>query len=624
MGSQILKTKASSALTKPLPPNYHALVTPVLHRRFVRASWTTLTIAYVANILMENISGWPWSAFPLGRSGINALVLFFFLMPILVLRIAQLATTSNKSLSDIHCLVRSIADRRLLKCMIYYIISAWLIVQFYLWNTLPSSDLGITTESIYHGHWELNERSLYLGFYSIPLGVIQGLIHVWIDRDYLKLHDEEKSFSQAFLESTVKSIQRIGTTIIASVASGPFSYWLLRPIVYRVGRLVVGSFTKIEPEEISQPMSDKIDLFFRSIWLTILIVVAWESTNLSFAVEFGKGPIRGGKTISEISPDPNGSLVLGLKLKKKPLSRRLAFKELSHIANEMAPRRETIFKELTKPIYTLNQIITECREAIAPIVTNLTPPPEAPANAADQKSASPVKEIKGFSPQKPIEQNILRTPAKQSAFEQWQATPGTMPKSPINFDVLKSQLVKKEVVESKFYEILNPVLHSQYGDALRLTIQRKTTSLLPDSGAQVDAINALVGFALASLKEDTYGTIQKELASILEDFTKISAALEKYMAEPPVHWTDIHAKEILAKNVTSEKEKLFPEAVALSVAVNDGLQKIGEAFEKYFDSLGLSVDARRKIRLVREAAKRKAAAAAIAAAAATPATPGPA
>ncbi|KAK6517276.1 hypothetical protein TWF281_003936 [Arthrobotrys megalospora] len=608
MGSQILKTKAPSALAKPLPPNYHALVTPVLHRRFVRASWTTLTIAYVGNILMENISGWPWSAFPLGRAGINTLVLFFFLMPILVLRIAQLSTTSNKSLSDVHCLLRSVANRSLPKCIFYYTLSAWLIIQFYLWNTLPSSELGVTTESIYHGHWELNERPLYLGFYAVPLGVIQGLIHIWTDRDYLKLHDEEKSFTQAFLESAVKSIQRVGTTIIVSVASGPFSYWMFRPIVYRIGRIVVGSFTKIEPEEVSQPMSDKIDLFFRSIWLSVLIVVAWESTNLSFAVEFGKGPIREGKTISEISPDPNGSLILGLKLKKKPLSRRLAFKELAHIAKEMAPRRETVFKELTKPIYTLNQIITECREAIGPIVTSLTPPPEAPAAANDPKSASPVKEIKGFSPQKPLEENIMKTPAKQRSLDKWQATPGNMPKSPINLDVLKGQLVKKEVVESKFYEFLNPVLHSQYGDALRLTIQRKTTSLLPDASVQVDAINALVGFALASLKEDTYGTVQKELAGILEEFTKISAALDKYMTEPPVHWTDIHAKEILSQNNPSEKGQLFPEAVALSSAVNDGLQKVGEAFEQYFDNIGLSVDARRKIRLLREAAKRKAAA----------------
>ncbi|KAK6336023.1 hypothetical protein TWF730_003395 [Orbilia blumenaviensis] len=606
MGSQILKTKASSALTKPLPPNYHALVTPVLHRRFVRASWTTFTIAYVANILMENISGWPWSAFPLGRAGINALVLFFFLMPVLVLRIAQLSTTSNKSLSDIHGLVHSITNQRLLKSIMYYTLSAWLIIQFYMWNTLESSDLGFTTESIYQGHWELNERSLYLGFFAVPLGVIQGLIHIWIDRDYLKLHDEEKSFYQAFLESTVKSVQRIGTTIIASVGMGPLGYWMFRPIVYRIGRIVVGSFTKIEPEDVSQPMSDKIDLFLRSIWLTVLIVIAWESTNLSFAVEFGKGPIREGKPISAISPDPNGSLILGLKLKKKPLSRRLAFKELSYIANEMPARRETIFKELTKPIYTLNQVITECREAIAPIITNLTPPPDAPANATDPKIASPVKEIKGFSPQKPLEQNILRTPAKQGVLEKWQATPGNMPKSPINLDVLKSQMVKKEVVENKFYEFLNPVLHSQYGDALRLTVQRQTTCLLPDASAQVDAINALVGFAIASLKEDTYGTVQKELAGILEDFAKISSVLEKYMAEPPVHWTDIHAKEVIAKKDAAEKETLFPEAVALSTAVNEGLRKIGEEFEKYFDNIGLSVDARRKIRLLREAAKRKA------------------
>ncbi|KAF3907282.1 hypothetical protein ABW20_dc0110052 [Dactylellina cionopaga] len=605
MGSQILKSKAPSALAKPLAPNYHALVTPVLHRRFVRASWMTLTIAYIGNILMENISGWPWSAFPLGRAGINTMVLFFFLLPILVLRIAQLSTTSNRSLSDLHCLLRSIANRTLFKCIFWYTLSAWLIVQFYLWNTLPASDLSIVTKKISYEPYQLNERPLYLLFYTFPLGIIQGFVHVWIDRDYLKLQDEDKTLWQTFSDSAVKSIQRIGTTIIASVVSAPICYWLFRSLICRVTYTIVGSFIKIHFTAPPQTLSNKIDLLFRSVWLTMLLVIAWEATNLSFTLEFGKGPIREGKTISEISPDPNGSLVLGLKLKTKPLSRRMAFKELLFIATEATPRRESIFKELTKPVCTLKQIMTECREAIKVIVPSLAPAIEPPSSVLPVKDPSPIKNIPGFSPKKPLEENVLRTPMAKTFVDQWQAAPGNTPTSPINFDSIKTHLIKKEIIESRVYSFLNPILYSQYGDIFRFTIQRKTTSLLPDANMQVDAINALTSFICASLKEDIYGMVQKDLPEILEELTKISTVLEGYISDPPLHWTDIHAKQVLDEQSLSSREALFPEAIELQTTINDALRSIGDAFGPYFKQMDLSVDAKRRIRLACETAKNK-------------------
>ncbi|KAK6535144.1 hypothetical protein TWF694_001622 [Orbilia ellipsospora] len=605
MGSQILKTKATGARTKPNAPNYHALVTPVLHRRFVRASWTTLTIAYIGNIIMENISGWPWSIFPLGRAGINTLILFVFLIPILILRIAQLSTTSKKNLSDVHCLLHSLTDRSLIKCVFWYTLSAWLIVQFYLWNTRASSDLSIVTKTISYETYRLNERPLYLLSCALPLGLIQGLIHVWVDRDYLKLQKQEQTVWQALSNSIIKSIQRVGTSIILSVASTPIFYIIFRPVICRVSHSLVGSIIKLNPDNQPQTLSNRFDLLFRSLWLSMLIIIAWEATNISFTVEFEKSPIREGKTISEISPDPNGSLLLGLRLKKKPFSRLLAFRELSFIATEMPQRRDSIFKELTKPIPTLKLILTECREIVGVIATNLSPPPEATTGTSDVKNPSPVKEIKGFSPQKPSDENILRTPAKKSVVEQWQATPGNMPTSPINLDAIKTHMIKRETVETKMYSLLNPILKSQYGDVFRITIQRKTTNLLPCASMQIDALNAMVGFIYASLKEDTYGMVQKDLAEILEELTRVSSALECYIANPPLHWTDIHAKKILESGSASAREALFPEAVLLLATVDDGLQKIGEAFNPYFDVMGLSTDVRRKIRRVCEEAKRK-------------------
>ncbi|EWC45737.1 hypothetical protein DRE_05074 [Drechslerella stenobrocha 248] len=602
MGSQILRSKAPSALAKPSAPNYHALVTPVLHRRFVRASWTTLIIAYVGNILMENVSSWPWSAIPLGRSAINTLTLFFFLMPILVLRIAQLSTTSNKGLSDVHCLIRSITDCTLLRCTIWYTLSAWLVIQFYIWNALPSSDLSLLTKAISYEPYCLNERPIYLGFYAIPLGIIQAIIHVWTDRDYLKLQDEEKTVWQAFSEAAIRSLQRICTTIIVSIASGPIVYWVLRAFVCRTSYTIVGSFVRIHPDARPQSLSNKVDLLFRSVWLTVLLVIAWEATNIAFTLEFTKSPIREGKVISDTSSDPNGSLILGLRLKKKPLSRRLAFKELKFIATEKKPRRETIFADLTKPTPALKQLLAECRDVIGVIITKFTPP-EQPSNALVIKPQSPGKDIKDFSPQQPLDENVLRTPPKNGVIGKWQATPGNMPSSPINLDSIKTHIAKKEVIESRVYEFLTPLLDSTYGDIFRMTVQRKTTALFPDASLQIDAIVALAGFVCASLDEDIYGMVQKDLPSLLEEFTNIASALEGYMSNPQPHWTDVHSKTLLELHDPSVNKQLFPEATALLDAVNTGLQKIGDAFEPYLPGMELSTDARRKIRSVRKTAK---------------------
>ena len=41
---------------------------------------------------------------------------------------------------------------------------------------------------------------------------------------------------------------------------------------------------------------------------------------MAFSVYFSQEPIHNGKTISERSTDPNGSLILGLKTTKKPLT----------------------------------------------------------------------------------------------------------------------------------------------------------------------------------------------------------------------------------------------------------------------------------------------------------------
>jgi len=62
-------------------------------------------------------------------------------------------------------------------------------------------------------------------------------------------------------------------------------------------------------------------MFIRSLWLSFLIGVMWQISNIAFDVYFTQKPLSAdGKTISEKSPDPNGTLISGLKASSAPLT----------------------------------------------------------------------------------------------------------------------------------------------------------------------------------------------------------------------------------------------------------------------------------------------------------------
>jgi nucleoporin NDC1 len=77
----------------------------------------------------------------------------------------------------------------------------------------------------------------------------------------------------------------------------------------------------------------------------------------------------------------------------------------------------------------------------------------------------------------------------------------------------------------------------------------------------------------ASLKEDQYGLVQKQIVRILESFCTTLAILERYTADPPIHWTDVESRNSPRPSLR-EPEKLIAE---LKTAIHN----IDEAFRSY-------------------------------------------
>lgn len=123
-------------------------------------------------------------------------------------------------------------------------------------------------------------------------------------------------------------------------------------------------------------------LFIRSAWIAFLLGSIWESAHVAFNVYFSEEPIKDGKTISEKSPDSNGTLVSGLK-SSGLLTQVMAFAELVFISHNSPTRRKSIFTDVDrKPTNIWEQILKECLAVIGEVdikLTGIGKPVAAPA-----------------------------------------------------------------------------------------------------------------------------------------------------------------------------------------------------------------------------------------------------
>ena len=109
-----------------------------------------------------------------------------------------------------------------------------------------------------------------------------------------------------------------------------------------------------------------------------------------------------------------------------------------------------------------------------------------------------------------------------------------------------------------------------------------------DAGIILDSIESLSLFAVASLKEDIYGNVQKDVPDIIRMLTKSLVSLEAMRKSFGIHWTD----------VSGDIES--PEVDLIVGGLRGALQDIIGAFGEYFDDMKMN---RAEVRAAREAAK---------------------
>ncbi len=156
---------------------------------------------------------------------------------------------------------------------------------------------------------------------------------------------------------------------------------------------------------------------------------------------------------------------------------------------------------------------------------------------------------------------------------------------------------QKEVIATKglgglFGEWSQWLLASKIGWIFRHEYRRNITAVVlgspyGDVGVIVDAIASISRLAVASLTQDKYGNVQRDVKLIIQTFTRTIIKLEAFKNEIGIHWTDV------------EKKQDCPEVDMILDALKRGLTDLLEAFGGYSEDLGLSQG---DMRMAREAA----------------------
>lgn len=95
----------------------------------------------------------------------------------------------------------------------------------------------------------------------------------------------------------------------------------------------------------------------------------------------------------------------------------------------------------------------------------------------------------------------------------------------------------------------------------------------------IDSVNALTALALASLTEDSYGKVAKDVKLLIQAFVSVIQSVEGFVRDLPVHWTDVEY---------SDSDRRVEEVDLVVGSMKAGLKEMVDAFGKYATELGLT------------------------------------
>lgn len=610
------------------PPLYRQFLTPALHRRFTSAALITLVVCYAEAVLIADKSSIFWFWFPIGPAGIRTLLLFVSALSIFVLRVAQLHLGSRTTASPFETFTRYLFRLNTVQTLAWYLFSAWWFSEVYMWSVPESANLGWVAAGKAWERKRLNERPIYLRSVFFMLAVLQSGLHLYYNYDSVALpvmqaktdassgQPPKQELPVLQLKVLLPSLSReIGTRATGMAILGPVVYALfIRRAAWSCSLYFAALLWDVPASQLSYIPPYHYSLILRSLTSGALLITLWEFSNAIFSAYLTLEPMKREQPLTGESKDPNASLLNGLKAKREVI-RTFAFCELALISQRFPARRKAIFADIDRPTGSAwTQIMTLCvgnilaisnriAEFQNPTTKSVAPPQRITIESLPSISSAPLRKENIFS--------NSQTPA--TTREKIESSFGTIAKSygqspqpakPLKFlesqraegekylGVARQKLLTQGQQESlsssgllaQYNAYLIRFLRTPFGRLFRRTFKRRVSTVVLGSpfgelNPIIDSVNALTALALASLTEDNYGKVAKDVPLLIQAFVSVIQSVEGFVRDLPVHWTDVEF---------SESDRRAEEVDLVVGTLKAGLKEMVDAFGKYAAELGLT------------------------------------
>ncbi|KAL8970684.1 MAG: hypothetical protein Q9183_001403, partial [Haloplaca sp. 2 TL-2023] len=611
-----------SAVGRPRP--YRELLTPVLHRRFTRAAGVCLLLCYAEAIIIGDKSSLLWSWFPIGFVGLRTLILAISFLLVFLLRLELLHCGKRATASPFQTLWQYSRSWHVLHTASIYVASAFIFTQVYVWSVPESANLDWVVQGRSWERSRLNERPIYLRSLYLGLALLQTAHHLCFDSDEIlgsngvigggpssgQLPDIETDPWESMKSKILPLLQEIGITSVGLSAFGPLLY------TSTVRRLAWNwSLSCVRLLDWDVPHTEKLSiippyhytLIIRSLISSFMLLLLWRVSILTFGAYVVQKPLKREQPLSQDSKDPNGSLINGLKA-RKAVVRTFAYWELALISQQFSDRRIAIFRDIDRqggPAWS--QISLECLKTISEVTTRIKdfgkPPVQQQASIKPEELQS-LPRLGGPLREEAV---LMGSPPPKTRREMVETKVGTIAKSygnnpvsgygsPISpktqqylesarnkiFSPEQQQAMTPANVQSQFNVYLTRFLRSSFGQPFRQTFARRVRSIAfgqPYSELPViiNAVHSLTRLATASLQEDSYGKVSKDVPLLLNTFITTHQVLEQFATTLPPHWTDVEF---------SEDQRQTEDVRALLGALKYGLQELLKAFGGFAKDVG--------------------------------------
>ncbi|KAK5138382.1 hypothetical protein LTR08_003443 [Meristemomyces frigidus] len=653
---------------------YKDFLTPALHRRFTNAAALTLALCWLEASLMSSDPSYFRAVFPLSRTGLRTLLLLIPCLAVFIIRVMNMHVGQRTTCSGVETLLQRGTDWRTAGTMGWYVFSAWMFGEVYIWSSSEGANLGWIDHGRAYERAKANENPVFLRTVFFVFALVQAGWHLLGDRDRLAIEERDHAIhrTQERQDSRLpESLRQLGGqagsiahrtvpfVLCGSILTFPVYFLVLRKLAWKYMAYPIAR-TLVRHLPANAGPSGLLNvgrLAWQCLASSAMLIILWEVSNAIFTISVSQAPLKKGQPLtSEIkdargvilskSKDPNGSLIRGLKA-QKDTPKSFAFWELDLICTVPAfeHRRKTIFTDVDrKPSTTWSQISALCLAEISAINTRIVKS-QAPLEQQQQTAASAVQQEHLLAPQKRAQSFGLPRIASQGVQENASVFAATAPGSDalqtvgnLARSIGQSPGAQSPVIPSARKAIawterqttggslgerwsstrlskgangyVLQFLKSPLGEPWRQTFARRVCAVvfgIPHSGRTniVHASRALTALTVASLKEDKYGQVARDIPAVIRTYTAAIVGIRKLVAELPPHWTDVRFASDDSSGGGAEAARRVEEVEAVVEVLRRGLEQVVLAFGEYAAGLGLGAREMREAREVIATAGRR-------------------